>query len=105
LELFKDYDRKIHYYPGKTNMVAGALSRKALQTLNTIIITQPCVLDGLERLSIGLIFQWKSKCIVISFRDEPSLIEEIKYHQKEDVEIFRELDNSEESKVTWFCGR
>jgi hypothetical protein len=29
LELIKDYDLEIHYHPGKTNMVADALSRKA----------------------------------------------------------------------------
>jgi hypothetical protein len=29
LELIKDYDLKIHYHPGKTKLVADALSRKA----------------------------------------------------------------------------
>jgi hypothetical protein len=29
LELIKNYDLEIHYHPGKTNMVADALSRKA----------------------------------------------------------------------------
>ncbi|WVZ80798.1 LOW QUALITY PROTEIN: hypothetical protein U9M48_028249 [Paspalum notatum var. saurae] len=29
LELIKDYDLEIHYHPGKTNVVADALSRKA----------------------------------------------------------------------------
>jgi hypothetical protein len=28
LELIKDYDMEIHYHPGKTNVVADALSRK-----------------------------------------------------------------------------
>jgi len=60
----KDYDMKIHYYLGKTNMVAGALCRKALQTLNTIIITQPRVLDGLECLCIGLIFHGKANALL-----------------------------------------
>jgi hypothetical protein len=29
LELIKDYDLDVHYYPGKANFVADALSRKA----------------------------------------------------------------------------
>ena len=33
LELFKDYDCIIDYYPGKANVVAYALSRKAMAAL------------------------------------------------------------------------
>ena len=36
LELIKDYDMKLHYYPGKANVVADALSRKShVNTLMT----------------------------------------------------------------------
>ena len=35
MELIKDYDMKLHYHPGKANVVAHALSRKSYA--NTLI--------------------------------------------------------------------
>ena len=36
MELIKDYDMKLHYHPGKANVVADALSRKShVNTLMT----------------------------------------------------------------------
>ena len=35
LELIKDYNMKLHYHPGKANVVADALSRKSY--VNTLI--------------------------------------------------------------------
>ena len=36
LELIKDYDMKLHYHPGKANVVADALSRKS--HVNTLMM-------------------------------------------------------------------
>ena len=36
MELIKDYDCVIDYHPGKANVVADALSRKTMQTLQTL---------------------------------------------------------------------
>ena len=36
MELIKDYDMKLHYHPGKANVVADALSRKSYA--NTLVI-------------------------------------------------------------------
>ena len=35
MELIKDYDMKLHYHPGKANVVADALSRKGY--VNTLV--------------------------------------------------------------------
>ena len=35
LELIKDYDMKLHYHPGKANVIADALSRKSYA--NTLV--------------------------------------------------------------------
>ena len=36
MELIKDYDCVIDYHPGNANVVADALSRKTMQTLQTL---------------------------------------------------------------------
>jgi capsule polysaccharide export protein KpsE/RkpR len=41
LELIKDYDCKINYYPNKANIVADALSRKSTMELAAFGISQP----------------------------------------------------------------
>ena len=35
MELIKDYDMKLHYHPGKANVIADALSRKSY--VNTLV--------------------------------------------------------------------
>jgi hypothetical protein len=46
LELIKDYELEIHYHPGKANVVADALSRKA---------SCHCLTKETEKLNLGMI--------------------------------------------------
>ena len=46
LELFKDYDCIIDYHPGKANVVANALSRKAMAALLIQLSEWRIVSDG-----------------------------------------------------------
>nr|GEZ32163.1 retrotransposon protein, putative, Ty3-gypsy subclass [Tanacetum cinerariifolium] len=52
LELLKDYDTNIQYHPGKTNVVADALSRKSGMLTNLQI--EPEIIKDFERMDIEL---------------------------------------------------
>ncbi|GJW45395.1 putative reverse transcriptase domain-containing protein [Tanacetum coccineum] len=55
IELFSDYDFEIHYYPGKANVVAHALSRKEIKGLDeTIELRSDGALYYLDRIWVPL---------------------------------------------------
>jgi hypothetical protein len=55
LELIKDYDMEIHYHPGKANVVADALSRKASCHCLTIKTPDTTLCQEMEKLNLGMI--------------------------------------------------
>jgi hypothetical protein len=55
LELIKDYDLKIHYHPGKANVVEDALSRKASCHCLTIRTPDITLCQEMEKLNMGMI--------------------------------------------------
>jgi ribonuclease HI len=77
LELIKDYELEMHYHPGKANVVADALSRKAecnCVTMNSKIAT---LCDELCKLNMEVVSLGTLNYISV----EPTLHEQMSWHR------------------------
>nr|GEW45700.1 retrotransposon protein, putative, Ty3-gypsy subclass [Tanacetum cinerariifolium] len=100
LELLKDYDVNIQYHPRKANMVADALSRKNSGTMGCLKI-QPEIIKDLEIMEVELVVHG-SEDYIASLKIEPNLILQIKEAQKEDDELWSEVQNIKKGKQEEF---
>jgi hypothetical protein len=57
LELIKDYDLEVHYHPGKANVVADALSRKAHCNCLSMEPYDDTICEDLRRLNLEIVEQ------------------------------------------------
>ena len=83
MELLKDYDCSILYYPGKANVVADELSRKSAGSLAYISSKRRLIIKELhEMIDQGL--QWKvtKKCLLAQIRVRPVYLDRVKAAQK-----------------------
>ena len=83
LELIKDYDMGIHYHPGKANVVADALSRKAQCNALLLKEHQPTLLEEFQRLNLGFVEHGSLATLVV----QPTLVDRIKSAQQSDVGV------------------
>ena len=90
LELFKDYDCKIDYYPGKANVVADALSRKTMAAMSLRHIEWRLVDNG---------------AILAQLTTQPILKKMMISAQKNDVELQKKVHMVRDGDKTDFSTK
>jgi hypothetical protein len=111
LELIKDYDLEIHYHPGKTNLVADALSRKEHVHSDVVAQLPDEIVEDFRRLNLGIVAHAKGVTIDV----EPTLEQEIRKGQIGDAKIQEIKDlitegqgpefTKDEQDTVWFKDR
>ena len=98
LELIKDYDVTLNYQPGKANVVADALSRKAY--CNTLMVekAQPALHEEFARLNLDLV----PSGFLANLEIKSTLEDEIKAAQLRDAGIRKIKKNIASGKAKCF---
>jgi hypothetical protein len=78
LELIKDYNLKIHYHPGKANVVADALSRKAY--CHHLVTQKSELCEEMRKLNLTIVPHFLNYNLTV----HPVLDDQIKEAQKDD---------------------
>ena len=98
MELIKDYDMKLHYHPGKANVVADALSRKSyVNTLLTGGLPKELAED-LRELRLEIV----PRCFVATMEVQSTLLGKIREAQKDEKEIAEIKEGMSKGKANGF---
>ena len=83
MELIKDYDMKLHYHPGKANVIADALSQKSYA--NTLVSGgfPPELVENFRQLRLEIV----PRGFVVALEIQSTLLGKIREAQK----MIREL--------------
>ena len=100
LELVKDYDIDIQYHPGKANMVADALSRKAVHS-SALITREPRVRIDFERADIAEVTK-EVTAQIARLTVHPTLRQRIIDSRRGDPRLSKILDQLEVGPVDAF---
>ena len=98
MELIKDYDMRLHYHPGKANVVADALSRKShVNTLMTGELPKELAED-LRELCLEIV----PRGYVAALEIQSTLIDKIREAQKTDKGIASIKEKMSKGKAKGF---
>jgi hypothetical protein len=98
LELIKDYDLSLQYHPGKANIVAGVLSRKAYVNFLSTEVLPEDLCNGLRNLSLEVVPEGFVASLVV----QPTLMDEIREAQKGDKVLEKIREDLKEGKAKGF---
>ena len=98
LELIKDYDMKLHYHPGKANVVADALSRKSYAN----ILESKGLLKELAENIMELRLEIVPRGFVATMEVHSTLLDKIREAQKDDKEIAEIKEKMSQGKSKGF---
>ena len=86
MELLKDYDMSLHYYPGKENVVADTLSRLSMVSLSHVEEGKKEMVKDIHRLTnLGVqLLNSEDREVVVHKVAKSSLCAEVKEKQVED---------------------
>jgi hypothetical protein len=97
-ELIKDYELEIHYHPGKANVVADALSRKASYHCLTMKTSDITLCQEMEKLNLGMVQHGTSNHLKL----ESVLLQRIIDAQRNDVGMKHIHEKMEAGKANCF---
>ena len=113
LELIKDYDLEIHYHPGKANVVADALSRKANCNCTSATPVHATLYQEMEKMNLAI----RAEGTLTNITLTPTLRDQIIAAQKNDVGMGRirqslsendprvQCFHQDSEEVLWFKNR
>ena len=113
MELIKDYDMEIHYHPGKANVVADALSRKANCNCTSATPVHATLCQEMEKMNLAI----RAEGTLTNITLTPTLRDQIIAAQKNDVGMGRirqrlsendprvQCFHQDSEEVLWFKNR
>ena len=81
LELIKDYDLEIHYHPGKANVVADALSRKASSSCISATVLHETLCQEMKKMNLAIVAEGTLASITLT----PTLRDQVIAAQKNNI--------------------